>query len=142
MVVSERQIWAKNYPPEPRTEGHVVPFRNEIEAQLTNRHLIGHWKNTSDARYFGSVHLAVLPGEIVMEGYYTGYANDITVAIARWKWVRLDPSSLSSVDLSDVVLREPRGLYDLIKDYTQYDAPLSLDAVAEELDGAHQTSGS
>ncbi len=142
MVDSERRIRAKNYPPEPRTEGHVVPYRNEIEAQLTNRHLIGHWKNTSDARYFGAVHLAVLPGEIVMEGYYTGYANDITVAIGRWKWVRLDPSSLASVDLSDVALREPRDLHDLIKDYTQYDAPLSLDAVAEELNGAHQTSGS
>lgn len=141
-VDSERQIRATNYPPEPRTEGHVVPFRNEIEALLTNRHLIGHWKNTSDTRYFGSVHLAVLPGEIVMEGYYTGYSNDIAVAIGRWKWVRLDPTSLSSVDLSEVVLREPRVLYGLIKDYTQYDAPLSLDAVAEEPNGAYQRSGS
>ena len=141
-VDSERQIRAKNYPPEPRTEGHVVPYRNEIEAQLANRHLIGHWKNTSDTRYFGSLHLAVLPGEIVMEGYYTGYSNDIELTIGRWKWVRLDPTSLSSVDLSGVVLREPHDLYELIKDCTQYDAPLSCDAVAEEPNGAHQRSGS
>ena len=120
----------------------MVPYRNEIEAQLANRHLIGHWKNTSDTRYFGSLHLAVLPGEIVMEGYYTGYSNDIEVAIGRWKWVRLDPTSLSSVDLSGVVLREPHDLYELIKDCTQYDAPLSCDAVAEEPNGAHQRSGS
>jgi len=141
-VDSDSRIRAKNYPPEPRTEGHVVPYCNEIEAHLANRHLIGHWKNTSDTRYFGSLHLAVLPGETVMEGYYTGYANDIEVAMGRWKWVRLDPTSLSSFDLSEVVLRDPHVLHELVKDHTQYDAPLSLDAVAEEPNGAHQASRS
>jgi hypothetical protein len=33
--------------PEPRTEGHRVPYRNEIEAQLANRHLIGCWKTAA-----------------------------------------------------------------------------------------------
>src|SRR6266516_468026 len=47
-VDSDSRIRAKNYPPEPRTEGHVVPYCNEIEAHLANRHRIGHWKNTSD----------------------------------------------------------------------------------------------
>jgi hypothetical protein len=130
---SERQIRANNYPPEPLTEGHVVAFRNEIEAQLANRHLIGHWKNSSDTRYFGSLHLAVLPGEIVMEGYYCGYSSDIEVAIGRWKWIRIDPASLAGIDLSEVTLREPHILYESMKDYTQYDPPLSLDAVVEEI---------
>jgi len=131
-VASERQISARNYPPEPRTGGHVAAFRNEIEAQLTNCHLIGHWKNSSDTRYFGSLHLAVLPGETVMEGYYTGYSSDIEVSVGRWKWVRIDPASLSGVDLSEVTLREPRVLYEHIGNHTQYDAPLSLETVAEE----------
>jgi len=131
-VESERRIRAKNYPPEPHTEGHAVAFRNEIDARLIARHLIGHWKNSSDTRYFGSLHLAVLPGEIVMEGYYTGYSSDIEVAIGRWKWIRLDPASLSGIDLSKVILREPRVLYERMESYTQYDAPLSLDAVVEE----------
>ena len=74
---SDRQVTAKNYPPDPRTQGQASPFRNEIEAQLANRHLIDHWKNISDTRYFGSVHLAVLPGEMVMDGYYTGFSSDI-----------------------------------------------------------------
>jgi transcriptional regulator with XRE-family HTH domain len=57
-----------------RTEGrNASPFRNEIEAQLASRHLIGRWRNTSDTRYFGMVHLAVLQGETVMDGYYTGF---------------------------------------------------------------------
>ena len=56
---SGRRVTAKNYPPDPRTQGQASSFRNEIEAQLANRHLIGYWKNISDARYFGSVHLAV-----------------------------------------------------------------------------------
>jgi hypothetical protein len=131
-VESERRVSANNYPPEPHTEGHVVAFRNEIEAQLVNRHLIGCWKNSSDTRYFGSLHIAVLPGEIVMEGYYTSYSSDIEVAIGRWKWIRLNPVSLSGVDLSKVTLREPRVLYGLMENYTQYDPPLSLDAVVEE----------
>jgi hypothetical protein len=44
-----------------RTEGREKsPFRNEIDAQLASRHLLGYWRNTSDTRYFGLVHLAVL----------------------------------------------------------------------------------
>ncbi len=118
-VESEGQVRAKNYPPEPRTEGHVVAFRNEIEARLVNRHLIGHW------------HLAVLPGEIIMEGYYSGYSSDVEVAIGRWKWIRLDPATLLDVDLSGVRLQEPRTLHERIEGHTQYDAPLPLDTVME-----------
>jgi len=131
-VVWEGQSSAREYPPVARAAGHVAAFRNEIEAQLTNCHLIGHWKNSSDTRYFGSLHLAVLPGETVMEGYYTGYSSDIEVSVGRWKWVRLDPVSLSGVDLSEVTLREPRILYGDVENHTQYDAPLSLNAVVEE----------
>lgn len=76
---SDRRIQAVNHPPEPRTEGRANPFRNQIEAELADRHLIGHWKNISDTRYFGSLHLAVLPGETVMDGYYTGVESDIEV---------------------------------------------------------------
>lgn len=94
---------ARNYPPDPRTEDHPLSFRNEIEAQLVNRHLIGYWKNVSDTRYFGSIHLAVLPGEVVMEGYYTGLGSDIQVDAMRWKWVRVDPNSLSGVELSQIM---------------------------------------
>jgi hypothetical protein len=54
--------------------------RNEIDAQLANRHLIGCWKNSSDNRYFGVLHLAVLPGEAVMEGHYSGYESDVEVS--------------------------------------------------------------
>jgi DNA-binding transcriptional regulator YhcF (GntR family) len=127
---SSRRVTAKNYPPDPRTEGHVPSFRNEIEAQLANRHLIGHWRNVSDTRYFGSIHLAVLPGEAVMEGYYTGFSSDIKVDAMRWKWVRLDPLSLSGVELAQVVLKEPDAIYDLLE-HSTYDAPLTLAAVVE-----------
>jgi len=42
-----------------------------------------------------------------MEGYYTSLSSDIQVDARRWKWVRLDPMSLSGVELSQVVLKEP-----------------------------------
>ena len=69
---SGSRIRAVNHPPEPRSEGRRRAFQNEIDAALAGRHLIGEWKNTSDTRYYGTLQLAVLPGETVMEGYYTG----------------------------------------------------------------------
>lgn len=107
-----------------------MPFRNEIEAQLVNRHLIGHWKNISDTRYFGSVHLAVLPGETVMDGYYTGFSSDIQVDTMRWKWVRIDPASLSDVDLQEVTLNDPDMIHALLENSAN-DVPLGLTAIVE-----------
>jgi transcriptional regulator with XRE-family HTH domain len=126
---TERQIRATNWTPEPRTEGRAQPFRNEIEARLAGRHLIGHWKNTSDARYFGSVHLAVLPGETVMEGWYTGLSSDIGVSLGLWRWVRLD-----AVDdaLTGAKLRDPAAVYEAVTSHSQYGAPLVLADIGEE----------
>jgi hypothetical protein len=127
-AISSSQIRAVNYPPEPRTEGRAYTFRNEIEATLANRHLIGHWKNVSDTRYFGSLHLAALPGEIVMEGYYTGFASDIEVSSSHWKWVRLAADSVPP----EMILREPPIIYDLVMNHSQFDAPLALADVRED----------
>jgi DNA-binding transcriptional regulator YiaG len=129
---SERQVRIVNHPPEPRTEGRAAPFRNEIEGRLVNRHLVGHWKNTSDARYFGSIHLAVLPGETVMEGYYTGFASDVGVSTDQWKWVRLEPGSFEGVTLSRLVLHEPAAIHELVMNHSQYGPPLTLTDVGEE----------
>jgi hypothetical protein len=127
---SSRRLTARNYPPDPRTQGRVPAFRNEIEAQLANRHVIGYWRNISYIRYFGSIHLAILPGEAVMEGYYTAFSSDIRVDVMRWKWVRLDPLSLSGVELPQVALKEPDAIYTLLEQ-SAFDAPLALAAVAE-----------
>jgi hypothetical protein len=127
---SDRRVTAKNYPPDPRTQGQASSFRNEIEAQLANRHLIGYWKNISDTRYFGSVHLAVLPGEMVMDGYYTGFSSDIQVDAMRWKWVRLDPTSLSDIDLQEVKLNDPDVIHALLEN-SPTDVPLALAAIVE-----------
>jgi hypothetical protein len=131
-VESDRHVRIRNYPPEPRTDGHVSPFRNEIEAQLASRNLIGQWKNTNDTRYFGALHLAILPGETVMEGYYTGFDSDIHVTTGFWKWVRLEPESLTGADLSTMTLRDPAELYALVEKRSQYDEPLALTAVGED----------
>jgi hypothetical protein len=105
-----------------RTEGRAVPFANEIEAQLASRHWTGWWKNTSDARYFGQVHLAVLPGETVMDGYYTGFASDIAVSCARWRWVRLGADHPED----GVTLAEPAAIHELVMNRSEYDGPLTL----------------
>ena len=128
---SDRHIRAANHPPEPRSEGRASPFRNEIAAQLAGRHLVGQWVNTSDTRYFGSLQLAVLPGETVMEGYYAGVGSDIQVSTGHWKWVRLEPASIADTDLSAVTLREPAVLYDLVMNRSRYDPLLTLADVRE-----------
>ena len=124
---SEWGVRVTNHPPEPRTDGRAFAFRNEIEARLASRHLVGHWRNTSDTRYFGSLHLAVLPGETVMEGYYTGLASDISVSEGCWKWVRLD-----TAEVPRLTLHEPSALHGLIAERSQDDAPLALADIGEE----------
>jgi len=48
VTVTNYAVTARNYPPEPRAEAHASGFRNEIEAGLFGRHLIGRWRNISD----------------------------------------------------------------------------------------------
>lgn len=129
---SDRLMRISNHPPAPRSEGRASPFCNELEAQMANRHLVGHWKNSNDTRYFGGFHLAVLPGETVMEGYYTGFGSDIEVSTGPWKWARLGVDSVASADLSKVVLRDPAVLGALVEDHTPYDSPLTLADIEEE----------
>jgi len=128
-VVAEgdRLVRALNHPPEPRTQGRSSAFRNEIEARLFGRHLIGTWRNTSDTRYFGSLELAVLPGETVMDGIYAGVASDIAVSCEHWRWVRLEAD-----DLAGLRLGEPPALYELVMSRTQDDPPLSVDDIRED----------
>lgn len=117
----------RNYPPEPRTEGRAASFRNELEGRLASRHLIGHWRNTSDLRYFGSLHLAVQPGETVMRGYYTGFATDIEVSTGAWTWVRIAATEgLAAVELGD-----PASLYALVMERAQDGVPLALTEITE-----------
>jgi hypothetical protein len=128
---SERRVKIRNYPPEPRTQDRQLPFRNDIEARLFNRHLVGLWRNVSDNRYFGSIHLAVLDGETVMEGYYTVFLSDVQVGSRRWKWVRLDSASVLGVDLSQVTLREPDMLHALVQEHSQHAGLLALADIVE-----------
>ena len=127
-VTPDGHIRAVNHPPEPRSEGRPRSFRNEIDAALAGRHLVGEWRNTSDTRYYGALQLAVLPGEIVMEGYFAGVGSDVEVSTGFWRWVRLDPDA----GLAEITLREPSDLHDLVMSHSQYGAPLTLADVRGE----------
>lgn len=122
-------IGAVNFPPEPRTEGRSVPFRNEIEAKIASRHVTGHWRNLSDTRYFGAVHLAVQPGETIMAGYYTGLATDIEVSCEAWRWVRLDTAG---GNVTEVTLREPGELYALAVSRSAHDPLITVADIGED----------
>ena len=128
-VGPDGRVRAVNHPPEPRSEGRERPFRNEIDAGLSGRHLIGVWRNTSDLRYYGTLMLAVLPGEIVMDGPYSGVKSDVEVSVSRWRWVRLDPGPVPSPGFT---LRDPHELYDLVMAHSQYGEPLTLADVRED----------
>ncbi len=109
--VTSGDVAAKNSPPQPRTEGHIVGFHNDIHVKLSGRHLIGQWRNTSDSYYYGSVHLAVLPGETILDGYYTAVLTDTQVVADRWRFVRVEPQSTADIDLNTITLRNPLDLY-------------------------------
>jgi transcriptional regulator with XRE-family HTH domain len=128
---ADRHILATNHPPEPRTDGRAAAFRNEVSAELAGRHLIGAWRNLSDTRYFGSLHLAVLPGETVMDGLYTGLATDIEISFARWRWVRLNPATIDGVDLSAVTLHSPTDIHSTIERHSPRSGPLDLTAIGD-----------
>jgi hypothetical protein len=131
-ALSDREVRAANHPPEPRTEGRALPFRNQVRARLAGRHLVGEWKNTSDARYFGTLQLAVLSGETVMEGLYTSLASDVAVSSGHWKWVRLAVGTGEEDDLMNVTLRDPAKLHELVTGRLKYDAPLTLAEVRKD----------
>jgi hypothetical protein len=128
---SDRIATVTNFVPTPRSEGRASGFQNVVNVELVNRHLIGTWKNANDNYYFGSTHLAILPGETMIEGYYTGFENDVTIMTSRWRWIRLDPASLHEVNLGQVVLKDPRLAYNLLDKYTHTDSPIKLTEIVE-----------
>jgi hypothetical protein len=125
---SDRRVRATNHAP--LTENHRRPFFNEIEAEIANRHLIGHWRNLSDTRYFGAIHLAVLPGECMMRGFYTTFANDVVTRVGDWIWVKLE--TMPGVDLEAASLRSPASVYEILTAHPESDGPIALDTILEK----------
>jgi len=124
-------IKSRNHPPAPRFEDHASGHETDVTARLYGRHLMGHFRNTNDRYFYGSVHLAVLPGEIILDGYYTGFLNDTEVVCYPWRWVRVDPRSAAGIDLTLVTLGEPGPVYEAIASRTQFDGPIPLAQVIE-----------
>lgn len=126
VVVAKSTAKATNSPPAPRTEGHAVGFHNDLHLALAGRHLIGTWRNSSDSYYYGAIHLAVLPSETVMDGYYTSVLSDTQVVGNRWRWVRVDPESTIGVDLTTATLGDPVDLYAILIAHKPAAPPISL----------------
>ena len=131
VTVSGTRMMSRNYPPAPRFEGHSTGHETDITARLFGRHLMGHFRNRNDRYFFGSLHLVVLPGESVLDGYYTGFLNDTSVLAQPWRWVLVDPRSVDGVDLKAVTLGDPASVYDTIAARNQFDGPIALAEVVE-----------
>ncbi|ORX13071.1 hypothetical protein [Mycobacterium xenopi] len=131
ITVNNNVVSAKNSPPEPRTEGQTVGYHNDINLSLFGRHLIGQWRNTSDQYFYGCIHLAVLPGETIMDGYHTAVLTDTEVTTGRWRWVRVEANTAAGIDLTAIKLGEPRRLYDAITAHPHYGPPIPLAHLTE-----------
>lgn len=131
VTATEGGITTWNYPPQPRAEGYPSAHITTIDAQLVDRHLMGQWRNTNDAYYYGTVHLIVRPGEDLLDGLYTGFVTDSEILAAPWHWVRIDPASARNVDIDAVTLAEPRRIYETITGRTAFDGPITLDDVLD-----------
>jgi hypothetical protein len=126
-------VTSRNYPPEPRAEGYPSGHTTDISARLVGRHVLGQWRNRNDSYYYGSLHLAVLPGDTILDGYYTGFLNDTQIVAEPWRWVRVQPASAAGVDLTTVTLAEPRRLYDTVVRRTPFDGPIPLEQVLTQV---------
>jgi hypothetical protein len=129
---STRRLRGETCPsPAPRTEDRKRPFYNKIDFEIANRHLVGHWKNISDTRYFGTIHLAVLPGENMLEGHYTAFESDVSVSPGPWRWVRIDPKTVQENSLPPLVLQEPAKIWERLDSQKADDDPISLKDIVE-----------
>ncbi|MVU77110.1 hypothetical protein GPX89_07595 [Nocardia sp. ET3-3] len=130
-AVSGHRVTGQNWPPEPRCEKGHAGYRNEIEAEVSQRHLIGRWRNRRDSYYFGTVHLAVLPGETILDGFYTANAADVAVAAEPWKWMRISESEVGEADLGKLQMKAPEQVYALVQERSRLDPPLGLADITE-----------
>jgi hypothetical protein len=130
-LTTERQLRAVTSGPEPRTAERQRPYRSLVEARLADRHLVGTWRNLSDDRYFGSIHLAVKTGQTLMVGHYTSYNSDEEVGTGPWRWARLDPATTQGVDFTGRRLRNPEILNNLLCNHHKHAALLGLNDVTE-----------
>ena len=96
----------------------VSQVRTEVLSSLRKQHVQGHVRDHVEAG--SNLHTDSFFS-------YTGLASDITVSVSRWKWVRLDPGP----GPAEVILRDPRALYDLVMAHQQNDTPLTLADVTE-----------
>lgn len=126
VTVTGPRLRSCNYPPAPRFEGHSSGHETDITARLYGRHVMGHFRNRNDRYFFGSLHLAVLPGEVILDGYYTGFLNDTMVLVEPWRWVLVEPGSTAGIDLTNVALGEPGEIYDMLFARTPFDGPIPL----------------
>jgi hypothetical protein len=133
VTATDSGLASRNYPPQPRAEGHPSGHITDIGARLVGRHVMGVWRNRNDRYYFGSLHLVVLPGESILDGYYTGFLSDAAILAERWRWVRVEPGSAVGVDLASVTVGEPRQLYETLAGRTAFDGPIPLTEVTEDL---------
>lgn len=130
-AVSGHRVTGRNWPPEPRGEKVHTGYRNEIDAELSQRHLVGHWRNSRDSYYFGAMHLAVLPGETILSGLYTANTSDVTVVAEPWKWARVNETDTADVDLGELAMRSPERVYALVQQRSRLDPPLGLADITE-----------
>ncbi len=132
VTVENGALTARNTPPAPRTEGRAMGFHNDINFSVVGRHLIGQWLNTSDSYYFGSVHLAALPGETVLDGMYSAIVSDSHVVAGRWRWVRIEPRTALGIDLTTVSLADPNRLHSMLFEHDPYSRPIPLAEILED----------
>jgi hypothetical protein len=128
---SDRRVIVSNSEGVARTEGHKKSFRNEIDAELANRHLIGQWRNLSDTRYFGSIQLAIQTGEESMDGFYTALQSDVAVACGSWKWSRIEDDPRLKSGLSKIMLRQPREIFELLSRRRSAEGAIPLSEIME-----------
>jgi hypothetical protein len=94
----------------------------EVRMDYERGQLVGRWRSREA---FGALHLAALPGGVVLEGCQTRFAGPGAVA-GRCRWVRIDAAGAAHLHSGDVRLPEPDLLYHRLVRHGADEPPLTV----------------
>lgn len=102
-------------------------YAHELSLLIVRDHLLGRWSNMNTDN-FGLFQLHVESDRVIMRGHHFGNADDHSVQIGSWEWIRLEMGRQRRT-LQRAELLSVRELEERFENWLTEDRTVSLDAV-------------
>jgi hypothetical protein len=104
-------------------------YRHELRLTIVRDHILGRWFNVN-SQNFGAFQLQVHNLRLLMTGQHLGNANDNSVQLGEWKWLRVDLGRLTVADalsrLTRARLRPLKELEIIMEEHISRDKAVPL----------------